>query len=32
MTSGLYGRWKVVPHADGAHEPRGRGRSFVIRP
>jgi hypothetical protein len=32
MTSGLYGRWKVVPYADDAREPCGRGRSFVIRP
>jgi len=32
MASGLYGRWRVVPHADGAREPCGRGRSFVIRP
>ncbi len=32
MTSGLYGRWRVVPHADGAREPCGIGRSFVIRP
>jgi len=32
MTSGLYGRWKVVPYADDAREPCGKGRSFVIRP
>jgi len=32
MTSGLYGRWRVVPHADGAREPCGPGRSFVMRP
>jgi hypothetical protein len=32
MTSGLYGRWRVVPHADGAREPCGTGRGFVIHP
>ena len=32
MASGLYGRWKVVPHLDGRHEPCGQARSFVIQP
>jgi hypothetical protein len=32
MTSGLYGRWTVVPHESGRLEPCGLGRSFVIRP
>ena len=32
MTSGLYGRWKVVPHLDDGREACGRARSFVIRP
>jgi hypothetical protein len=32
MASGLYGRWKVVPHFDDRREPCGRGRSFVIKP
>lgn len=31
MTSGLYGRWKVVPHLDGEREPCGPARRFVIR-
>ena len=32
MASGLYGRFKVVPHLDDRREPCGRGRSFVIKP
>jgi hypothetical protein len=32
MMSGLYGRWRVVPHLDDGREPCGPARSFVIRP
>ncbi len=32
MASGLYGRWRVVPHLAGEREPCGPGRSFVIQP
>jgi hypothetical protein len=32
MASGLYGRWRVVPHLDDRREPCGRGRTFVIKP
>jgi hypothetical protein len=30
MTSSLYGRWRVVPHLDGASEPCGRELRFEI--
>lgn len=32
MASGLYGRWRVVPHLDDGREPCGSARSFVIKP
>jgi len=32
MASGLYGRWRVVPHLDDRREPCGSARSFVIQP
>ena len=32
MTSGLYGRWKVVPHLDDERTPCGRAQSFVLKP
>lgn len=32
MASGLYGRWRVVPHLDGERKACGPGRSFVIQP
>lgn len=32
MQSGLYGRWRVVPHAGEAREACGRGQGFFIRP
>jgi hypothetical protein len=32
MASGLYGRWRVVPHLDDSLEACGSGRRFVIRP
>lgn len=32
VQSGLYGRWRVVPHASDAREACGHGRSFFIRP
>lgn len=32
MASGLYGRWRVVPHLDDRREPCGSARSFVIKP
>ncbi len=32
MASGLYGRWRVVPHLHGEREPCGPSRSFVIQP
>jgi hypothetical protein len=32
MASGLYGRWRVVPHLDDRREPCGTSRSFVIKP
>lgn len=32
MASGLYGRWRLVPHLAGQREPCGPGRSFVIQP
>jgi len=32
MASGLYGRWKVVPHLDDRREPCGTARNFVIEP
>jgi hypothetical protein len=32
MQSGLYGRWRVVPHAGSVRDACGRSRSFFIRP
>jgi hypothetical protein len=32
VQSGLYGRWRVVPHASDAREACGHARGFVIRP
>lgn len=32
MASGLYGRWRVVPHLDESPDPCGPGRRFTIRP
>jgi hypothetical protein len=32
MVSGLYGRWRVVPHEGGARQACGPDRRFVIRP
>ena len=32
MASGLYGKWRVVPHLDDRAEPCGRGRSFRLQP
>lgn len=32
MQSGLYGRWRVVPHAGDAREACGHAQSFFIRP
>ncbi len=32
MQSGLYGRWRVVPHASDAREACGYAQGFVIRP
>lgn len=32
MQSGLYGRWRVVPHAGDARDACGRGQGFFIRP
>jgi len=32
MASGLYGRWRVIPHLDGGREPCGEALGFVIKP
>ena len=32
MQSGLYGRWRVVPHAGDGRDACGQSRSFFIRP
>jgi hypothetical protein len=32
MASGLYGRWRIVPHLDDSPDACGPGRRFAIRP